>query len=326
MVTQNEILAVLQGRIRVVERSNGDNYACYCPFHKGGQESKPSFYIYVGPPTAGKLPGMSFCHTCNTGWSLRTLLIKLGSRGRDVDEIIAQLPQTAYERKNPLAYTRTISFDNPRLPEEILGAFHWCPVALTRNGFKATVLSEYEIGFDWKAQRITFPLRDHLGNLIGISGRAVHTGQFPRYKFYTRDSFIEYGLKGTYNNPDKSRTLWNIHRPYLVALHSQLPYIIVVEGFKQALWLIQNGYNNTVALMGSHMSREQATLLLRTGAPLRIFLDNDIPGQEATKKITKLLRKQTPEVLAVPYPATAEGLSPDDLSVTELNALLEEVV
>jgi DNA primase len=65
-------------------------------------------------------------------------------------------------------------------------------------------------------------------------------------------------------------------------------YLIITEGFKACLWLLQCGYTNTVALMGSSLSEKQASLLHRLRVRVVLFLDNDTREKEAMKKIGKL--------------------------------------
>ena len=45
-------------------------------------------------------------------------------------------------------------------------------------GSDEVLLQKMDIGFDKEYERITFPIRDIYGNLVGINGRTV-TGAFP---------------------------------------------------------------------------------------------------------------------------------------------------
>lgn len=326
---RTEVTNVLQGKLKVVS-SVGDNISCICPFHKGGMETRPSFYVYVGPPHGRKVPGMAFCHTCNKGWSLKGLLSELGLPRSRIDAITKHLPEPP--RKTSIAQqTRGIRFDNPVLPEILLGVYDRCPVAMLDAGFDKEVLRQFEIGFDVALNRITFPLRDHLGNLIGISGRAVLRSSFPRYLVYTGNELRLAGDDDTEllracsgYKLMKGRFLWNLHTFYPTALMGTIPYVFIVEGFKQAMWLHQAGYKYVVALMGSHMTTEQITLIMRLGAPIFVFLDNDIAGMSSTRKLLPWLRKQSSGVYQIQYPKNAVGISPDDLTPEELRSLLME--
>jgi DNA primase len=122
----------------------------------------------------------------------------------------------------------------------------------------------------------------------------------------------------------KGRFLWNLHSFYSTAVLGSIPYVVVVEGFKQAMWMHQAGFSNVVGLMGSHMSTEQATLLLRLGAQIIIFLDNDAPGQSSAKKLEKWLKRQSTDVHRIPYPEGTNGKSPDDLRPEEIRTIFSQ--
>lgn len=318
---------MLEHKLRIIDHT-GENLACICPFHKGGRESRPSFYVYVGPVYGTKVPGMAFCHTCNRGWSLKGLLKDLGTPLKRIDALTKDIP-TVGERITPIRYAKGLTFDNPVLPEGLLGVYDSCPVDLLDAGFEMSILRKYEIGFDPFLDRITFPLRDHKGNLIGISGRSV--AKFPKYRYHlyrgddlrkAGDDDKELARACSGYKLFKGRFLWNLHSMYTTAIMGSIPYVIVVEGFKQAMWLAQAGWDYTVALMGSHMSREQATLLMRLGAPVYIFLDNDAAGQQSAPKLVKWLRRQSPDIYQVTYPVGTEDLSPDDFRPEDLSSIL----
>ena len=260
---------------------------------------------------------MAFCHTCNKGWTFKSLLLALGARRDLVDNITESLPEPV--RRTIEQRVSTLDLENPHLPEAMLGLYAWCHRSLLRAGFNKELLQSYDIGYDAVLRRITFPLRDHLGNLVGISGRAVEPTTVPKYYFYTDTEFGEYtpGYK-----LHKGKLLWGFDKFYTTGLYTGVPYAIVVEGFKQALWVAQAGFEYVVSLMGSKMTDQQATLLLRLGAPVLLMLDNDGPGREGTKKVLKKLRKQSPYTLAATYPEGTDGKSPDDFSQEELTDII----
>ena len=318
-------MSIAEQHLNVAGAAVGDNLPCFCPFHKEGQERSPSFYMYIGPDTDTKATGMSFCHTCDKGWSIISLLKELGVQGKKIDQYTELLPaRQKVDQDNPAALRRAarkLCFDNPRLPEEILAVYEHCPTKLLNNGFSMEILKQHEIGFDHEKSRITFPLRDHMGWLAGISGRAHYTHDSPRYLFYAQNDLPYVDSKVSGYKLYKGRLVWNLHKFYPTSMVTTLPYMVVVEGFKAGLWLIQNGVEYTVALMGVHMTKEQETLLLRLGCPLYVFLDNDEAGIGGTKQIIKRLSKQTPRAYQVHYPKGTEGASPDDLEC--IDSLLE---
>ena len=312
----DEIVAVLSKWLRFQDTSgHHDNLAAFCPFHKGGNESSPSMYVYVGKPSGKAQPGATFCHTCNEGWTLSRLLYKLGADRQVVEMVRAELAHTD-KRQDPQQLLDIklgqLDFSQFVLPETLLGVYDYCPRDLLRSGFSPEIIREHDIGFDRDRKRITFAIRDHLGNLIGVSGRTV-IGEEPRYKVY-RSEF--YSIAGNNYKCEKAKVLWGLDKFYHARLHlpSDEP-VILCEGFKAALWVKQAGFSDVVALFGAAMSDEQHLLLSRVASEAVLFLDNDAAGLRANWTIS---RKVTDLDLRIVDYGTFEKLSPDDLSVVDI--------
>ena len=109
----------------------------------------------------------------------------------------------------------------------------------------------------------------------------------------------------------KSAVLFNLH-----SVRSEA--VIIVEGFFDCLKVWQSGNDNFVALMGSSLSDEQATLL--TGfSHIILFLDGDEAGRGAAKQIAnRLVHSHFVRVIDL-----ADGAQPDQLSAEELCHLLQ---
>ena len=287
----------------------GDNLAAYCPFHKGGKESRPSLYIYVGKQTASKHAGMSFCHTCNQGWTLTGLLKDLKVGANVVDTFKQVLAEQPKQRK--VNHLHHMDFSLPVLPEAVLGVFEYVPKALIEEGFTKATLRKYDIGFDRKSRRITFALRDHHGNLVGISGRTVR-GEMPRYKIYRSE------LEEVIKNYEfkKGRILYGLDKFYPKRMYTSIDKpVVLCEGFKACLWCVQAGFPDSAALLGSFLSREQKTLIERVTNEVVLFLDNDDAGRRATEQVIQQL--EGVQVRVANY-GTNEPISPDDLSKIEV--------
>jgi len=199
------------------------------------------------------------------------------------------------------------------LPESVLGLFDYCPLALIDPNyaepgdpvFDERFVRQLGIGYDIKHNRITFPLRNHKGELIGISGRST-AGQWPRYKVYSAE-YEAYGLPRR-DNPPKGSILWNYDKTYPnICAGSEAP-LVVVEGFKACLSVLSVGAH-CVALLGSHMTEAQQRLLEHIGSPLYLMLDNDLAGRQGMEKIAPILATKC-IVKVVEY----DGRQPTDLS------------
>lgn len=303
-----DVLEIAYKYLDRVKRSGPENIVATCPFHTGRDgrpESNPSFAMNLGN-------GLYFCFSCNERGNLQTFLREVGvSRviiDRHYKRLIDQLSTYRPKKLDPL---RPKVFSVDPLPESTLGLFDACPLSLVKEGFDESLLQKHDIGFDATNQRITFPLRDLDGKLVGISGRTV-AFEFPKYKVYDRE-YLTWGLPE--RHLEKGSVLWNANRVYPSSYFRKDPSIVLVEGFKACLWLIQHGIRDTVALLGTHLSQQHRWILERIGGEVYVMLDNDEWGRIGTARVASQLAVSL-TVKVVEYPK--EKHQPSDLSPQEI--------
>jgi DNA primase len=269
-----------------------------CPFH---QEKTPSFYV-------DEEKGLFHCFGCKAGGDLiafveriegldfQTALERLaeeagvelprrlgGERRKELYEVL-KLAQ-AYFQEGLRAHPEAMAYLEGRgLSGESVGRFGlgYAPpkgdgllTYLSRHGvspeegLKAGVLAEKEGRYyDRFRNRITFPIKDHLGRIVAFTGRALGD-EAPKYL----------------NSPE---TPLFRKREVLFAFPEAKAKLregraIVVEGLFDAIALHQLGFSETVAVLGSGLSEEQARLL-KTQEVQEVYLafDADEAGQKAT--------------------------------------------
>ena len=124
--------------------------------------------------------------------------------------------------------------------------------------------------YDMFSRRITFPLWDKDGNIVGFSAR-IYRGEKDVSKYMnSRESKIF----------KKGETLYNYHNAKDVAKREKK--IIVVEGFMDAIRVSLSGIKNVVALQGTAMTSDQINLLKKLRVKVILCLDNDNAGLMAT--------------------------------------------
>lgn len=150
---------------------------------------------------------------------------------------------------------------------------------------------------DFFADRITFPIHDAMGSVIGFSAR----------------KFKEETYGGKYvNTPEtpifkKSRVLFGLN--YSRRRMAKERKAIIVEGQIDALRLIYAGFDYTVAGQGTAFGAEHVKQLTTLGIKQAfLVLDGDNAGREATRKIGHLFQKEGVEVRVVRLPS---GTDPD---------------
>lgn len=297
-----------------------EEISALCPFHRksdGSMERTPSFSM-------SRSTGLWFCHSCKERGNLRHFLHLVGvSYQRIQDEYHLLLDEVAKAVPARLDPLRPNLLTQDPLPEGLLGLFHFVPVLLEQEGFTEQTLARFDVGFDRTHMRITFPLRDLAGRLVGISGRAVNLDpETRRYKLYDTE-YVAWGLPARRGaEAERKNVLWNADRLFPALKDVLSPDVFVVEGFKACMWLDQVGVKSTVALLGSYMSEQQQWILERMGARVYLMLDNNEAGQDGTLAIGERLARGL-EVLVVSYRPNDEDAQPSDLTPTEIGETID---
>jgi len=313
MQVDSSVLEVANGYLHGIKRSGPENIMAICPFHTrqdGTPERNPSFALSL-------TTGLWICHTCKERGTFRSLLRALEVPGNVIqtryEVLFEELSRNLERKPRP---DKVILDPNPPLDESCLGLFDYVSEQMLEWGFTEETLRDFNVGFDIKNFRITFPLRDFAGRLMGISGRTV-IDAMPRYKIYDEKDFAPWGVQS--RKVERSSLIWNMERVYPENYFKNRPDIVVVEGFKACMWVYQAGIRNVVALVGSYMSEQQCMILERIGGPYYFFLDNDLAGLKGKSYGMRRLSRSC-EVYVVPY----EEKQPTDLTSNGVLQALDE--
>ena len=151
--------------------------------------------------------------------------------------------------------------------------------------------------YDRFRNRITFPIRDQRGRVLGFGARALTPDSKPKYL----------------NSPEgelyrKSHTLYGIDRargPIAKARRA-----IVVEGYTDVLALQQAGVEEAVAIMGTAITPEQISMLAGLTESVVLALDADRAGADAMVRAQKVAGGKSIELRVAAMP---EGEDPADM-------------
>ena len=131
--------------------------------------------------------------------------------------------------------------------------------------------------FDRFRDRLMFPIIDVRGNVIGFGGRIMKKD----------DNAAKY-----LNSPE---TLIFNKRKNLFALNlakkSKRGYLILVEGYMDAIALHQYGFDCAVASLGTALTPDGANLLSKYTDEVVLIYDGDAAGQNATQRAIPILEK-----------------------------------
>lgn len=171
---------------------------------------------------------------------------------------------------------------------------------------------EFEIGYDEFTNRITIPIRDDLGNLVGVKARYFYR-KVPEdeQKFIYIEkcarSQILYGLYKTINFIKKAQR------------------VFVVEAEKGVQQLYDKGYFEAVATGGSKISKSQIDKLTRLCVPIIFVFDKDITKEELDDIASRFIDGTEVYALIDTIGILNEKESPTD-DISKFEQLLEKCI
>ena len=294
-------------------KRKGRNYFGLCPFHN---EKSPSFSV-------SETKQIFHCFGCGAGGDVIGFLKKIENiEFKDAVEMLAEranitLPKietTKEEQKiamlkekvyqiNEIAaqyfhenlykptakpaqeYVKKRRLDNNTLKKFQIGYsgnFDELYRELRKRGFndeeifesKLVLMSKNGTPNDAFKKRLMFPIKDVKDRVIAFGGRALDDSK-PKY----------------INSPDticynKGRNLYALN----IAKKTEKDFIIMVEGYMDAVSLHQRGIDNAVASLGTALTEKQGRLLKRYKSKIIIGYDADGAGQSATMRGLEILQ------------------------------------
>ena len=132
--------------------------------------------------------------------------------------------------------------------------------------------------FDRFRDRLMFPIIDVRGNVIGFGGRIMNNKDPNAAKYLNSPETMIF---------NKRKNLFALN----LAKKTKLPYMILVEGYMDAIALHQYGFDCAVASLGTALTEDGAALLSRYTDQVVLIYDGDNAGQNATKRAIPILEK-----------------------------------
>ncbi len=311
LAARNPIEEVVGGYVALTRR--GSNYFGLCPFHN---EKTPSFS--VSPEKQ-----MYYCFGCGKGGGVFNFIMEQENLNYpDAVRFLAQrvgmeLPEDDFHRENYRRRERLYS-----LCKDAARFFHEqfrSPAGEAARGYAAgrglspACLTRFGIGFapdGWRGlldamtargyseqelldaglvvrnpqkgnvydkfrNRLMFPIIDVRGNVIAFGGRVMGQGE-PKYL----------------NSPEteifsKRRNLFALN----VAKKTKREFLILCEGYMDAITMHQYGFDCAVASLGTSLTEEHAKLISNYTRELILTYDGDAAGQRASQRALNILEK-----------------------------------
>lgn len=153
--------------------------------------------------------------------------------------------------------------------------------------------------YDFFRDRITFPIRDKRGRVIGFGGRIL-SGDGPKYLNSPETRIFHKGseLYGFYQAKQANR---------------KLERIVIVEGYMDVVALAQFGIDYAVAALGTATTPEHVQLLLRNTSELICCYDGDRAGRDAAWRALENTLPHLKDGCQVKFLFLPDGEDPDTM-------------
>lgn len=155
------------------------------------------------------------------------------------------------------------------IPEQILS--YYLPYVndfFKNDGISYDVQKTFEIGYDQYSNRITIPIRNYDGKLIGVKGRWF--GDIPEGSDIQKYLYLEPCNKG--------QVLYGLDKTYEYIQTSH--YVYVGESEKFVMQLFSYGDKNCVSTGGKTITNQQIEMLSRMCVDVVLCLDKDVELDE----------------------------------------------
>lgn len=262
-----------------IVRHNGENLQTNCPFHKGGQERKPSFGINGEKDK---------CHCFACGWS--------GSIEEMISEIFGYMDDGKYGKRwlikrfnsieietrpnimegfnarnnrlndrniNRLDNLNNNPDDNTYISDEELDKYRYIHPYMYQRGLTDEIIERFDIGYDREREEITFPVADLSGTVRFIAGRSVKNKFFRLPKSLDKPVYLGYEF---------------VSGRYKVAY--------ITESFLNCLTCWKYG-KPAMALIGTGNEKQYEILNKLSVRTYILAFDPDEAGRKATERFKK---------------------------------------
>jgi DNA primase len=313
---QNDLVSVIGASVTL--RKAGQNYMGLCPFHS---EKSPSFSVS---------PGKQFYHCFGCGahgdvikWEMeygglgfvdaldklaQAVGMRLPERTPPTADVLARREQQAdmqwvlarasvqfqtnlRSAEGAIAYLRdTRGITGQTAKRFGLG---WASTGLQQQltdisrqrlvdaGLLVAPEDDSQAVRDRFHNRVMFPIHNEQGATVGFGGRVLDAGQ-PKYLNSAESEVFH-----------KGRELYGLHLAKPAIRKGGVA--IVVEGYMDVVMLHQHGDERAVAALGTSLTEQQATRLLRLADEVVFVFDGDDAGRKAADRAARIVLQVIPE-------------------------------
>ena len=315
---KNDIVDVIGEKIPLEKR--GKNYFGVCPFH---DDTNPSMSV-------SREKQIYTCFSCHATGNVFTFLMNY--EHKEFNQVLSDLANrvgialsgfktkkisTKYDEWYKIYDLANKYYQNNLLSKEGEGAREY----LKNRSIDDETVKQFEIGYSLKARddltklltmkghsidllnkiglcsedhdiynsRLMFPLHDLNGKVIGFSGRIITSGKQNKYLNTKETELFK-----------KGKLLYHYHIAKEEARVKKS--VIIMEGFMDIIRASTVGIKNTVATMGTALTKDHIKEIKRLSNNIILCFDGDDPGVKATLASGELFKSEGIEVKVITLP------------------------
>ncbi len=133
--------------------------------------------------------------------------------------------------------------------------------------------------YDKFRHRLIFPITDVTGRPVGFGGRLLPDPQRDAGRERPQPKYLNSPESALYKKGSLLYGLFQAKEPI-----RETGRVLVVEGYTDLISLVQRGFRETVAVLGTALTLEQLRLLKRFSTDIYIFFDGDDAGRRAATR------------------------------------------
>jgi DNA primase len=299
----------------------GKNYTALCPFHA---EDTPSFYIFPETQTyhcfgcSAHGDVINFIKEYENLNFIEALKKAASMAGVKLDLDIKSKPKEIELNEEYLKITHENLLNLKR--------DHKVWKFLNKREINESTIKEFELGFssgqeveksledslidrkiaienglmsnnkEFFYNRLIIPIKNSNGSVVGFAGRAIDEDTKPKYVNTKENKYFK---------KSKIMYLFDKSKKYI----QENDMAIITEGFFDAIAMHNSGYKNTVAVLGSNLTKDHAFELMKKTNKVITMFDMDSAGEKATLSAIETLFSRNFQIAVANYDAK----DPDEL-------------
>ena len=317
VLDQTDIVDVIGRRLPLNKK--GSNYWGICPFHDDHDPSmavnqdKQFYYCFVCQASGNSITFLREYENLDFTDAVETLASSLGleipyektdiqdeSDYSIMDEAVKVFEEQLKESKTTINYLKSRNISGKTAKKFQLGFSDdsWDSLySLFEKKFEQNVIASSGLFleknkeknppvkyYDRFRNRVIFPIRNTKGQNIGFGGRVMNTNEEPKYLNSPETKLFK-----------KSNELYGLYEARRET--KKMDSIIVVEGYMDVIALHEKGIKNAVATLGTAVTSNHLSKLMRYSNNIFFAFDGDLAGEKAAWKalqnVLPIIRENT---------------------------------